>query len=513
MLNYIIIQNPVFNPIFFCESPPKRNNPVLSLPLPQSQVSDPPHEYQIFSHSSHQTINRTGSTIYMTKLLVFMPLKNIKFPSPLQKYPHHKIFLLVMLSFLSFTTQIAQINAQTAASSIQLFAEGEWIASYPTAKNIRITDLWANSENIIAFGTQSTHEKDINMGDSNLILLNWDVNGTLLWSKTIEFTNQDAHSGEVWSDGISIYTLGTVRESDSSSGGWLAKFDFEGNQLWYNSLSRNYGDQGELGLFFYENHLITLVKDSGILVETWDINGTRISSHRPDLGPHGYCYEMWFNGTDIFAIGKYNQSRVLFRFSPQGILLKATPHSISYPHTTITGNSNYIFLTGSPEESKISTFLLDYSGYSISNNSISFPENDEITRYWAHSTWCDGIDFYIAGHGPYEDSDRKPLIFRLNQQNQVIANATIDSVVGEGGTIITGYGTNLYIIWYTPFYSLKLIKLPINLTNQAYTLDGESPTIPIIRFYVTIPLGVLIISMRSQSRIKNKKKSKINQII
>ena len=116
------------------------------------------------------------------------------------------------------------------------------------------------------------------------------------------------------------------------------------------------------------------------------------------------------------------------------------------------------------------------------------------------------MDFYIAGHGPYEDSDRKPLIYRLNEQNQVIANATIDSEVGEGGTIITGYGTDLYIVWYTPFYSLKLIKLPTNLTNQAYTIDGESPRIPIIGFYVTIPLGVIIFSMRSQSRIKSKKK-------
>ena len=145
--------------------------------------------------------------------------------------------------------------------------------------------------------------------------------------------------------------------------------------------------------------------------------------------------------------------------------------------------------------------LLDFSGDIKSNKSIKFPETEHYPQYWADSMWYDGIDFYIAGNGPLEYSSRMSVIFRLNDKNKIISNATIENRIGSENPQITGFETDLYITWWSAYQNLKLMKISSNLSNKTYVIEEELQQIPFTGFHISFPFAISIILIYSRTNI------------
>jgi len=417
------------------------------------------------------------------------------------------LFLLLILLF-GFSSQFTFIKSFSNTNNIQYFGENEWVVSYKTTKTTQITDLWVNDQNIIAFGYQ---DGDVSVEDANLILFNWAINGTLLWSKLIEFKDQQAIAGDLWSDGTYIYTLAAVEVGGYNLARWIAKWDYDGNNIWNKTASRD-GDQRPLGLFYYENHLLSLTSNSGpdtLMFETWATNGTLISSVNLSLGDYNHCRNIWFNDTEFFATGSFEFVPTLYRFSPQGTLLNRTSLEVSSTFICITGNENHLLLSSRGNNS-FNTYLLNYSGESVSNATINFQSTESWDNYFVDKMIFDGLNFYLAGNGPYEDSRRIPMIFCLNSTNAVIANTTINDNLGTGGTTLIESDKNLYITWWSADQSIKLMKISSSLTNNVYEIKE---TISILGFdleifsYLTLVFVIIVIS-RTVIHVNHPKKAK-----
>lgn len=244
-----------------------------------------------------------------------------------------------------------------------------WIKEYGELSNYETGNaLWGNGNFIYTFGEKQGPDRRL-----DFLLIKWDSDGNLIWSKTWGYSHDEQANG-IWGDNDSIYTCGGSYYTHPSGGAVylmyglvLIKWDFDGNIIWE---------------------------------ERWeDINSNLFAIHG--------------NSDSIFVVGFSLRTRVpfLFKWSKNGVLIwdRQVPEADRYGLRSVKCNGSDIFICGYREDEDEPNRKLYLSKWDTDGNKIweqFWDDNDEQTNFEGSDIIINNSNIFTVGN--YYDHDDSP---------------------------------------------------------------------------------------------------------
>jgi len=397
------------------------------------------------------------------------------------------ILILFSILFLNLNSQVKLSSAISEKNKIQSFDDGAWLARFKSSEKIQITDMITDSANIYGLGTIDV---DGSVETSDLLLINWGTDGNLKWSKVIEFRNQQASAGEMWSDGSALYIVASFGNSGGPYSSWIAKFDFNGTQIW-NRVGQGIGSEYILNIFESNEKIIKLSAsaDSNYLnIETITKEGGFVSINSIELGDSQDFRDCWVNGTDIFLTGYLDNNATIHHFSLSGSLIDYFLLPFFGRDMPIVGSDTKLLVaTGS--DIQFDFYTLNYSGDILSQENIIMNDGETPDKCWPDAFWSNGSNFFLSGSGYDPEYSRLPTLIQFSPDMAIEKQIKIGDTMGYGITSITGYNSSIYMTWFSADQSLNLMKIPLNSEVLVYEIK-----FPDLRFTLLI-IGIALVGI------------------
>ncbi len=274
----------------------------------------------------------------------------------------------------------------------------------------RPSDLLVNSSNeIYVLG-----ESDVISGapdDNDVVLLKYQTDGTLLWSKYIANSGDDEAYEMAFDASENIYIASKIANSLTTSEATVYKFDPSGNQLWARSMGGN-GEDRFREIVTTSNSVIVagriLNTDENAVIASYDLSGNLIYSNSIDLGAEEYANDLQTTDTETIlsvnsatTAGRSNQ---LIKYNNSGTELWST-----------TQNNNTI--------DDLNTLAIDETN-SILYGGGEYLDATDKHLYLKAIDWMTGNEYKTTSFtgGTYGDDEAIELI--LNSSNDIIVAAS-----------------------------------------------------------------------------------------
>ncbi|HME52939.1 MAG TPA: hypothetical protein VKM55_12030 [Candidatus Lokiarchaeia archaeon] len=194
---------------------------------------------------------------------------------------------------------------------------------------------------------------------SCVILVDWDVNGTLIGSYSWGCLNSDSYGIGIWGDANSLYVTGyTIGSGSTTSSAFLVKWSKTGIVQWYRTCGGSSSDYG-IGIYG-DNASIYVVGETysnnasmdDAFLAKWTKNGTfQFYTTWGGSGNDG-AHAVWCDDTGVYAVGYtssfgiYSDDAVLLKWSKNGTYqFYKTWASWDYGYG-ISGDSSCVYITG-----------------------------------------------------------------------------------------------------------------------------------------------------------------------
>ncbi|QEE18011.2 hypothetical protein DSAG12_03849 [Promethearchaeum syntrophicum] len=413
--------------------------------------------------------------------------------------------MLIIFSLLcvTLTSQVKVSSALSEKNKRQSFDDGAWLVKHKSSELIQITDLVVDSTNIYGFGT--IHVDD-SVEKSDLLLINWGPDGNLKWSKVIEFRDQQASAGKIWSDGAALYIVARFGNSGGPYSSWMAKWDFNGTQIW-NRVGRGIGSEGVLNIFESNEKIIKISvgADSNYLnIETITKEGEFNSIIYIDLGDSQDFRDSWVNGTDFFLTGDLGSNATIHHYSPSGSLIDSFILPFFESSMRFIGSDTKLLVaTGS--DTQFDFYTLNHSGDILSHENIIMNNGETPDKCWPDAFWSNGSSFFLSGSGYDPEYSRLPTLIQFSPDMIIEKQIKIGNTMGYGITSMTGYNNSIFMTWFSADQSLNLMKIPLNSEVLMYEIKFPDLRVTLLISGITLAgITILIITLKPILQKKGK---------
>ncbi len=175
--------------------------------------------------------------------------------------------------------------------------------------------------------------QDLEDMKQNILLLKYSVEGELLWNQTWKAPYDEAASALTTSMDA-VYLAGKTTSGLFGTNGLLVKLDFNGNQLWNVSFGNSPSEWfTSIGIGIdgvYVGGIIqrSQLDDADALIAKFDFDGNEVWSELWDLAPVDRGYGIAVGSDGVYLVGDYgnlwdgsDNNAFLAKFSPTGILI------------------------------------------------------------------------------------------------------------------------------------------------------------------------------------------------
>ncbi|MHA1791247.1 MAG: PKD domain-containing protein [Promethearchaeota archaeon] len=214
-----------------------------------------------------------------------------------------------------------------------------WNSTYgDTSFNARVHDIWTDGVSLYTIG-----EQDI-LGTFDIFIIKWYVsNGTRQWIKSWDM-NYDDQGNAITSNGTRLFLCGSVGINDTENDVWVAECDMNGTTIW-SSIYTHHGNDKATDIIFYRSGVYvtgyvtdpTNSTNTDVIVMAWDSYGSLAF-----INTFGSIYSE--KAFSIVKMGEYfytaGYSKDNSQHSLDALLIQWT-ETLSYSASTILGRGDY----------------------------------------------------------------------------------------------------------------------------------------------------------------------------
>jgi hypothetical protein len=277
-------------------------------------------------------------------------------------------------------------------------------------------------------------------GERDLFLVKWDTDGNQIWNTTWGGM-QDDQGQSVWGDGTYLYTTGYSQIfSLWTTDLIIIKWDSNGNQLW-NTTWGGTDDDGGNSIWGDGTYLYTTgftysfgVGDADLLIAKWDTDGNQIWYQTWSGMDNDSGMSIWGDGTYLYitgitrssAAGDHNLILIKWDLDGNQIWIQIWDDIYDDLGYSIWGDGTYLYTTGMTYSSSTNDDLLvvkwDLDGNQIWNQTCD--DNNNID--WGISIW--GDDIYIYAFGYTQTFTNEFALFFVKMSKDVLQNPDLQSI-------------------------------------------------------------------------------------
>jgi len=314
--------------------------------------------------------------------------------------------------------------------------------------------IWSNGTYFYTLGSTLS----FGAVDFDFLLVKWDTDGNILWSRTWGGTNSD-RGYSVWSDGTYLYTLGYTQSFGAGLHDFaLVKWDTDGNVIWDRTWG---GPDAEIGRSVWGNgtHLYTLGLGANIgtgarsfILVKWDTDGNTLWNRTWN---GGLGESLWSDGSYLYTVGGSQTSGpgleafVLIKWDTNGnIIWNRTwgGSSVDWGNS-IQGDGTYLYTLGYTNSSGagLDDFALvkwDTDGNVIWNRTWGGSGID-----WGGEVQINGLYLYTIGRTEsFGAGDRDFALIQWDTDGNALWNRTWGGPNEDVGLSLWTNGTHLYTL-------------------------------------------------------------------